>query len=88
MMLAEPKLGRPSYSQGFAPPPFNFTDRGRVFQTGQQTNVPFGDFEDVLVIEEFNQEEPNAFQLKYYAPSVGNVRVGWRGQMRSKRRLS
>ena len=79
MMLAEPKLGTPSYSQGFAPPPFNFTDRGRVFQTGQQTNVPFGDFEDVLVIEEFNQEEPNAFQLKYYAPSVGNVRVGWRG---------
>ena len=79
MMLVEPKLGTPSYSQGFAPPPFNFTDRARVFKTGQKTSVPFGDFTDVLVIEESDQEEPDAFQLKYYAPSVGNVRIGFRG---------
>ena len=30
--------------------------------------------------EEFNPDEPGAFQLKYYAPGVGNVRVGWRGE--------
>src|SRR5919106_2004323 len=76
MMLAEPKLGTPSYSQGFAPPPINFTDRGQVFETGQKISVPFGDFEDVLVIKETNQEEPDAFQLKYYAASVGNIRIG------------
>jgi hypothetical protein len=33
----------------------------------------------VLLIEEFSQQEPGAFQLKYYASGVGNVRVGWRG---------
>src|SRR5918996_4188358 len=76
MMLAAPKLGTPSYSQGFAPPPFNFTDRGEVFETGQQISVPFGDFDDVLVIKETSQEEPDAFQLKYYAASVGNIRIG------------
>jgi hypothetical protein len=76
MMLAEPKLGTPSYSQGFAPPPYNFTDRGQVFETGEKISVPFGDFEDVLVIRETNQEEPDAFQLKYYAASVGNIRIG------------
>jgi hypothetical protein len=27
---------------------------------GQKTTVPFGSYEDVLVTEEFNQEEPNA----------------------------
>jgi hypothetical protein len=30
----------------------------------------------VLVIRETNQEEPDAFQLKYYAASVGNIRIG------------
>ena len=31
------------------------------------------------MIAESSLEEPEAFQLKYYAPGVGNVRVGWRG---------
>jgi hypothetical protein len=31
------------------------------------------------VTEEFEPGAPGAFQLKYYAPGVGNVRVGWRG---------
>jgi hypothetical protein len=34
----------------------------------------------VLVVEEFTKEEPNAFQLKYYARDVGHVRVGWKGE--------
>jgi hypothetical protein len=79
MMQAEPRLGTPSYSQGYAPPPFNWTDRARVIELGQKTSVPFGSYKDVLVTEEFNQEEPNAFQLKFYARGVGNVLVGWRG---------
>jgi copper oxidase (laccase) domain-containing protein len=33
-----------------------------------------------LVIEEFNQSESDAFQVKSYAPGVGNVHVGWRGE--------
>jgi hypothetical protein len=87
MMPAEPRLGTPSYSEGYAPAPFNWTDRGRVYQVGQKTRVPVGSYDDVLVIEEFNQEEPNAFQLKYYARNVGIVRVGWRGDDQSEETL-
>lgn len=75
---AAPRLGMPSYSQGWGPA-VNWADRARVYQTGQQTRVPAGRYQDVLVTEEFSWEEPNSFQLKYYARGVGNVRVGWRG---------
>lgn len=80
MMKAHPALGTPSYSQGYAPPPFNWTDRARTYQMGQKTSTASGNYEDVLVTEEFNEEEPGAFQLKYYARGVGNVRIGWKGQ--------
>src|SRR5215211_4972205 len=79
-MLAEPRRGVPTYAQGYAPPPVDFTDRARVYKTGQQTCTPVECYENVLVTEEFNPDEPGAFQLKYYAPGVGNVRVGWRGE--------
>lgn len=77
-MKAEPQLGTPSYSQGWGPE-VNWTDRARVFEMGQQTCVPTNCYENVLVIDEFNVDEPDAHQLKYYAPGVGNVRVGWAG---------
>ena len=80
MMPADPKLGSPSYSEGFAPPPFYWTDRGRVYQVGQKVKVPAGNYSDVLVIEEFDEENPGAFQLKYYAKGVGNIKVGSRGK--------
>jgi hypothetical protein len=78
-MRAEPRPGTPSYAQGYAPPPINWVDRGRVYKVGQKTCVPVGCYEDVLVIEEFERNKPGAYQLKYYAPGVGDVRVGWRG---------
>ncbi len=80
MMPANPRPGTLSYSEGFAPPPFNWTDRGRVFQTGQKVRVPAGSYDDVLVIEEFDAANPGVFQLKYYARGVGNIRVGARGR--------
>jgi hypothetical protein len=46
---------------------------------GQKTTVRAGKYEDVLVIKETSKEEGNAFQLKSYAPGVGNVQVGWGG---------
>jgi hypothetical protein len=79
-MPAEPRLGAPDYAQGFAPPPVDFDDRARVYKVGQQTCVPVDCYENVLVTEEFNPSEPGAYQLKYYASGVGNVRVGWRGE--------
>ena len=42
--------------------------------------MPADCYENVLVVEEFEPSKPGAFQLKYYAPGVGNVRVGWRGK--------
>ncbi len=83
MMKAEPKLGAPSYSQGWGPK-VNWTDRAVVYQMGQKVTVPFGSYEDVLVIDETDREEPNAHQLKYYTRGVGNIRVGWRGEDKTK----
>lgn len=80
MVPGIPKLGSPSFSQGYAPSPFNWTDRGRVSQVGLTANVPAGKFKDVIVIDEFDAEHPGTFQLKYYAPGVGSVQVGWRGK--------
>jgi hypothetical protein len=84
-MKARPQLGAPSYAQGYAPPPADFTDRTRVYKIDQQTCVPVDCYENVLVTEEFNPPEPGAYQLKYYAPGVGNVRVGWRGEKEEER---
>ena len=81
MMQADPRPGTPGYSQGYAPPPFNWTDVGRVDKVGQKTCVRTGCYKDVLVISEGSQEEgPDAEQLKFHAPGVGFVRVGWRGK--------
>jgi len=78
MMKAKPAVGTPSYSQGWGPA-VDWTDRGQVDQMGVETAVPAGQYKDVLVIAETSASEPDAQQLKYYAPGVGNVRVGWRG---------
>ena len=81
MMKAEPRPGTPSYSQGYAPPPFNWADRGVVEKVGQKACVPAGCYKDVLVIAEGSKHEgPDAQQLKYYAPGVGYIKVGWRGK--------
>ncbi|HKI76961.1 MAG TPA: hypothetical protein VKA26_00300 [Ignavibacteriaceae bacterium] len=78
-MNANPKVGMPSYSQGWAPS-VDFTDRAQVDQMGIKNCVPLDCFEDVLVIAELSISEPDAQQLKYFAQNVGNIRVGWRGK--------
>jgi hypothetical protein len=78
-MLANPKVGSADYAQGFAPAPVEFKDRARVYKKGQKSCTPLKCYEDVLVIEEFEKGVPGVFHLKYYAPNVGLVRVGWRG---------
>jgi hypothetical protein len=78
-MPADPKPGDPSFSQGFAPPPFNWDDRGRVREIADEVCVETDCFQDVVVIEEFEPSIPDALQLKSYARGVGHVRVGWEG---------
>jgi hypothetical protein len=55
-MLADPRLGSLDYSEGFAAPPADFTDRARVYKTDQQTCTPVECYKSVLVIEEFNPD--------------------------------
>jgi hypothetical protein len=86
-MLAEPKVGD-TYSQGYAPPPFYWTDRAEVYKTGQKSTVPAGSYEDVMVISEWDQETvEGVFQDKYHARGVGVVRVGFRGPDPQKEEL-
>ncbi len=85
-MKAEPHLGTPGYFQGWGPA-VEWTDYGQVDQMGQETCVPVDCYQDVLVIAESSLDEPGIFQLKYYAPGVGNIRVGWRGEGESQEEL-
>ena len=78
-MLAVPAYG-PSYSQGWGPE-VGWTDRGRVFEIDSRTCVPAACYDGVLVIAEYNIDAPDAHQLKYFAPGVGPVRVGWAGAL-------
>jgi hypothetical protein len=78
-MKARPRLGTPSYAQGFAPE-VDWFDRAKVYRMGVRTCVPAGCYRNVLVTDEFSRNDRGAHQLKYYAPGVGNVRVGWRGK--------
>jgi hypothetical protein len=47
--------------------------------------VRTGCYHDVVVIAEFNPDEPGKAQLKYYAPGVGGIRTGWRGKNEKER---
>ncbi|HTE66267.1 MAG TPA: hypothetical protein VK736_08415, partial [Candidatus Binatia bacterium] len=78
MMTANPQLDDRSYAQGWGPE-VGWADRGQVVEVGAEDCVEFGCYENVLVIEEWALDEPDARQLKYYAPEIGNIRVGWSG---------
>ncbi len=69
-------IRRPSPKIG---PSVEWNDRGRVFEVGSQTCVPVDCYEDVLIVDEFNLDEPTFFQVKYYALGVGNVQIGFKG---------
>jgi hypothetical protein len=78
-MMTEPKVGIPGYFQGWGPA-VDWSDYGQVDQVGQETCVPVDCYKDVLVIAESSLGEVDAYQLKYYARGVGEVRVGWKGE--------
>lgn len=80
VMTADPRITDPSRSQGFGPA-VDFNDRARVFETDSRTCVPLRCYDGILVMNEYNPNEPDAHQLKYYASGVGVVRVGWAGAL-------
>jgi hypothetical protein len=77
-MWASPRIGMPSYFQGWAPT-VEWSDFGTVDTTGEEFCVPVDCYNDVLVIAESSLDEVGIYQLKYYARGVGEVKVGWRG---------
>jgi len=77
-MPANPRLGDPDFAQGWAPT-VPWTDKAVVHEVGRKVKVPTGAYDDVLVIDEYNLEEADSHQLKYYAKSVGLIKVGWLG---------
>lgn len=78
MMAADPGGEDRSYSQGWGPS-VGFTDRWKVDRFEDENCVQLECYQNVLVTAEYSETEPDAFQLKYYAPGVGNIRVGWLG---------
>jgi len=78
-MVKDPQPGVPKYFQGWGPA-VEWNDYSTIEQLGQESCVPVDCYTDVLVIAESSLGEVDAFQLKSYAPGVGEVQVGWRGE--------
>lgn len=87
VMRAQPSTATSDYSQGWGPK-VGYADRAKVHKIGHETCVAFGCYQDVLVTEEWDAADPAARQLKYYAPGVGNIRVGWAGHDEEQEVLS
>jgi len=74
-MQAHPRVRSRQYVQGFAPE-IDFLDCARVVQRHQETCVPAGCFDDVLVTHETNLLDPEGgIQSKFHAPGVGIVLI-------------
>jgi hypothetical protein len=77
-MLTRPTVGA-TYEEGRVPN-IDFLDVSTVVQTDARTCVPAGCFSHVVVVDETSPLDPESgHQIKYYAPSVGLVRVSAQG---------
>lgn len=83
LVPGNPDLEASDFSQGYSEE-VEFTDRAFVFAVGEEFCIELDCYENVLIIDEFNPDEEDAFQQKYYAPEVGNIYVGWRGEGESE----
>ena len=81
MMPGKVAGGTPSFSQGYAKGVYERDDRGQVRKVGEKATIPAGTFKDVLVIEEWSRPElkKGAVRLKYYAPGIGYIQMGFEG---------
>jgi hypothetical protein len=80
LMLGNPQLGMPDYLLGWSPD-IDFLGCAKVYKMQQKTCVPVGCYDNVLITEEWSPLQPESDRhRKYYAPGVGNVRVGAVGE--------
>jgi hypothetical protein len=82
IMPGKPAKGTPSFSQGYAKGVYIWDDRGQVRKLGEKVTIRSKSYKDVLVIEEWSNVEPKkgALRLKYYAPGVGYLQMGFEGK--------
>lgn len=85
-MKANSTVGDASYYQGWGPA-VEFNDFSKVVEIGKEDCVTVGCYKDVVVIEEGNLAEKGAFQIKSYAPGIGDIRTGWKGEDASQEEL-
>jgi hypothetical protein len=76
LVPGHPKVGTSPFRQGYSPK-IDFFDCGQVSATDQKTKIPFGNFRNVLVVNEWAPLDPTGgIQQKYYAPGLGNIQIG------------
>ena len=74
-MLANPQVGD-TYTEGLVPS-IDFFDVTTVVAKGQRVCVPVKCYDQVLVTHETSPLDPTSgTQVKYYAPGVGQIKVG------------
>lgn len=86
LMRAAPRVGTSNYLQGWAPA-INFADTARVHRAGVRTCVPVDCYDNVLVTDEWNPDEPDSHQYKHYAPGVGNIRADFGGTKETEKEV-
>lgn len=70
VMEATPAVGdayRQEFYEGEA------EDIAEVVRLGESATVPYGAYDDLVVISEWNPLEPDVVEEKYYAPGVGTI---------------
>jgi hypothetical protein len=77
-MRARPRPGTSSYYQGLVPS-IEFGDLASIVGIVPKLCVPAGCFRNVLQIKETNTFLTEGFQMKFYAPGVGNIRIDFLG---------
>ncbi|MGH3742326.1 MAG: hypothetical protein ACRDT1_13500 [Micromonosporaceae bacterium] len=72
LMQADPRTGTPPYFVAQPPGGQQEVDVAQVVETGQSQCVPFKCYENVRVIREGKEAEPDN-EFKYFAPGVGQI---------------
>jgi hypothetical protein len=85
-MFADPTTHTQSYYQGWGPA-VEWSDFGRLDETGILDCVAFGCYGEVVRFAESSDGEEGIFQLKSYARGTGEIRVGWRGAAETREEL-